>query len=103
MAFLVRIPTENARSSCILPNGAQLLVMSRLRSFAGFWTIQFSTLDASIMTDECPLIYNPNLFKQYTDFIPIYGIFSVEEDYNPAIFLEESLNNTIRLYWDYPY
>jgi hypothetical protein len=100
---LLQIPTESSNSSCILPNGAQLRIMTRLRGFSGFWTIQLGDLtDGVPITDECPLIYNPNLFKQYIDVTDIYGIFSVEEDNNTSLPLEERLNETIRLRWNFP-
>jgi hypothetical protein len=102
MAFLMQLPTENSRCSCTLPNGAELIVSVRLRGFSGFWTIQLHDSDGTVLTDECPLIHNTNLFRQYIDVTSVYGIFSVEEDANSSVPLDECLNNTVRLYWDYP-
>jgi hypothetical protein len=98
----MQLPTENSRSSCILPNGAELIIITRLRAFSGLWTIQLCDSDGSILTDECPLIYNTHLFKQYIELTSVYGIFSVEEDTDTSVPLEDSINNTIRLCWDYP-
>jgi hypothetical protein len=97
MPFLTQIPEENSRNNCTLPNGAQLIITVRLRSF--FWTIQLSDINDVILTEECPLVYNPNLFKQYPDVTSKYGTFSVTEEENTALGLEEKLNNDIRLWW----
>jgi hypothetical protein len=99
MTFFIQLPTENSRSSCILPNGARLFVTTRLRGFGR--TIQLSDEDGEEISEEYPLAFNPNLFKQHPDIVDVYGIFSVEEDddIRPP---EERLNDSIRLCWDYP-
>lgn len=99
MSYRITLPSENSDSLCSLPNGSELYLKIRLRSFLKLWTIQLADLDKNDITDERPLIFNLNLFKQYSYLRRKYGIFYVEES-NPGIFtLENSLNNSIHLFW----
>ena len=95
MSYRITLPSENSDSLCSLPNGSELYLKIRLRSFIKQWTIQLSDLNKNDITDERPLVFNPNLFKQYSHLRRKYGCFAVDEN-NPGIFpLEKALNNSI--------
>ena len=99
MSYRITLPSENSDSLCSLPNGSELYLKIRLRPYLKQWTIQLADLDKNDITDERPLVFNPDLFKQYSHLRRKYGSFSIEEN-NPGIFsLENALNNSIHLFW----
>jgi hypothetical protein len=102
MSVLLQLTTENSHNLCILPNSAQLYINIKLRSLIGYWTIQLESLDSSVITDEAPIAYNPDIFKQYSDLTKVYGHFSIQETDDSSVSLENKLNVCLKLYWDAP-
>jgi hypothetical protein len=98
MDFQIRLPAANSHGLCVLPNSSRLYLNIRLRSFARFWTIQLESLDNVLLTEEAPLIFNPELFDSYPEITASYGRFYVTEE-NMDFPLEEALNSKIKLHW----
>lgn len=98
MYYLLSLSSKNKESLVMLPNGKQIYIITRLRSFAKYWTIQIKDINDEIITEEKPLIENVDLFKQYT-IMREYGCFSVKNN-NSSVNLIDYLGNKINLYWN---
>lgn len=98
MIYRINLNPTNSKSLCLLPNGVQVLVIIQFRFFCEKWVIKLQDTNGNDLSDYVPLVYNTDLFGQYTYLKPIYGHFFVQQS-NKKIDITEAINNTIVLCW----
>ena len=94
----IDLPSLNSDTSCVLPNGENVVISLRLRPKAEYWTISISDQNGNLLFDELPFISSDDLAAHLPHLRSQYGVFSCIDVKNNAE-LAEYINNKLFLLW----